>query len=324
MSVTAVRPRPATKITTEQDGRVLTVRFDDPPRNLLDAALVDELYELVRRLERDRSVGAVVLTGAPGGAFVTHADGAEILAHARAGGVCPSYRQARMLLGVVGALCAVPAARRGLARTPLAGMLALQRADALFLRMNRSDKVFVAAINGMALGGGCVLALACDIRIAADGEHAIGLIESNLGLIAAAGGTQRLTRTIGAGRALELVLEGRALTPHEARAAGLVHRVVEPEDLLEEAGDVAARMARRSPRVIRELKRAVYDAGARPLRSGIRMEQASMVSTVSEPSAMRALETYIEEIGPPQDASDADILAAWERLHRGGVVDFGD
>ena len=137
-------------VFTEQSGRVLTVRLDDPPRNFLGSRMVAELDALTRRLEHDRSIGAVILTSAVPDVFVTHADTAEISRRAETAGWAPTYRQARTLAAVVGPMGRIPHARRALERTSLAGVLSLRRAYEVFARMNRLDKVFIAAINGLA------------------------------------------------------------------------------------------------------------------------------------------------------------------------------
>jgi enoyl-CoA hydratase/carnithine racemase len=169
---------------------VLTVRLDDPPRNFLGSRMIAELDALTRRLERDRSVGAVIVASAIPGVFVTHADTPEMSRRAEAAGWAPTYRQTRTFAAVVGPMGRIPPARRALERTRFAGVLSLRRAYEVFARMNRLDRVFIAAIDGLTLGGGCVLSLACDIRLIADDDHRIGLPESALGFIAAAGGTQ--------------------------------------------------------------------------------------------------------------------------------------
>jgi enoyl-CoA hydratase/carnithine racemase len=309
-------------VFTEQVGRVLTVRLDDPPRNFLGSRMVAELDALTRRLERDRSVGAVILTSAVPGVFVTHADTPEMSRRAEAAGWAPSYRQARALAAAVGPIGRVPPARRALERTRLAGVLSLRRAYEAFARMSRLDKVFIAAIDGLALGGGCILALACDIRLMADGDHRIGMPESALGFIAAAGGTQRCARLIGPGRALDLLLDGRLLRPSEAAEIGLVNRVVPAAELLPNAQELAERLARRSPLAVREIKRCVYDGGSRRLSAGLRVEEASMLTTVSSAASLRALDAYHAELGPMDTTGNDDVIAAWERLRDGTLVEM--
>jgi enoyl-CoA hydratase/carnithine racemase len=248
---------PASQLDASQDGRVLTVRLVNPPRNFMNAQMVLELDELTRRLEDDRSVGAVVLTGGLEDIFITHYDVAEILAGA--GGPSVSATQAGIGLRAVSALEILPGTSPLLGRGIAAGLTGLRRIHEVFLRMNRSDKVFIAAINGLALGGGCELTLACDLRYMADGPGRIGPARGHARIIPGGGGTQRLARAIGPAAALELMLEGDALTAAEAQAAGVIHRAVPADRLLAEAQETAARLARRSPDAVRALKTAVYD-----------------------------------------------------------------
>jgi enoyl-CoA hydratase len=260
-------------VRTERDGRVLTVTLDNPPSNLMNRRMVGELDALTRELEADDSVGAVVMTGAPDDVFISHFDVAEILAGAEAG---------------------KEATEAG-----------LDLIHGLFLRMNRMDKVFIAAVNGLALGSGCELALACDLRLMAEGEqHRIGLPELSVGIIPGAGGTQRLTRALGPSRALEFMLEAEPLTPQQAVELGLVHRTVASDELSEVARATAERLARRSAVTVGALKRAVYFGGPAGLEEGLAMEREGFHAAVSSAAAARALSAYVE-----QGAALADITA---------------
>ena len=312
-----------TTLQIDQAGRVLTVRMNNPPRNFMTARMVAELAEVVEGVEDDRDIGAVVLTGAVEGAFITHYDVAEILAGAEAAGVQVSPGVAGGALRATGALGRIPGAADALRRTPAAGLVALRRVHDLFRRMNRSDVVFVAAINGLAMGGGCELALACDVRIMAAREDArIGLPEITLGLIPGGGGTQRLARMLGTSRALEMMLEGRVLAPHEASELGLVHRVVAPEVLAGEAAATAERLARRAPGTIAALKRAVYEGATRDLSDGLHMERAAFMSVTARPPAVRAMRAYVDEV---ERADDAVPFAGEDRMRRwqeGTAVDL--
>ena len=181
----------------------------------------------------------MVITGRPPDLYITHYDVAEILAGVEDVGVTPGPRAAGGAAAPSPARSAAfPACAMLAQRTPLRGLLELHRIHDVFLGMNRLDKVFIAAINGPATGGGCELSLASDLRYIADRPGVrIGLPEMTMGFNPGAGGTQRLARALGPGRALEMMLEGRTFTPAEALEAGLVHRVTTPERLLEEAMD---------------------------------------------------------------------------------------
>jgi enoyl-CoA hydratase len=185
--------------------------------------------------------------------------------------------------------------------------------------MNRSSKVFIAAINGPATGGGCELSLACDVCCMANSEIAIGLPEMTVDFNPGAGGTQRLPRLVGVGRALEMMLEGRTLSPREALDVGLVQAVVPPDQVKAAAIRIGERLARRSPEAIRSLKRAVYDGGSKPLALGLAEERKwFMVSSATESAQakMEAMSSQVEREGASPWA-DAESLSAWQE-GRGG------
>jgi enoyl-CoA hydratase len=312
-------------VHTEQQGRVLTATLDNPPRQLQDRALTFELDRLTKALERDRSVGAVVITGAHPRSFLTHYDVAEILAGAE---ITPDLPPAVFgaALRVVGAIDAAPGGARVLTNRYTVGLLSLRRVHQLYLRMNRMDKVFIAAINGTVAAGGCELALACDIRLMADGDFTIGLTEPVLGFNPGGGGGQRLARAVGSARAVEMLLEARHYSPREAAEIGLVHRVVEPERLLEEAHATAARLARRSRRAVWASKRVAYRGLSSRWPGGFQLDRTGFLWGAVAPStkrAMRAMLAQMETVpgGVPSPWHDRDGLAAWQA---GAVADFSD
>jgi enoyl-CoA hydratase/carnithine racemase len=301
------------QVRTERDGRVMTVTLDNPPANFMTGRMVRELDDLVTSLEGDRSVGSVILTGAPEDTFITHFDVGEILTGSEGVGQQVGSTLAGGSLRAVGALARIPGAKPRLERSPAAGLMELRRIHELFLRMNRLDKVVIAAINGTALGGGCELALACDIRLMAQGPGRIGQPEMALGFPPGGGGTQRLSRILGPGAALEAMLEARLFTPQEAEALGVVHRTVPGDRLMAEARDVAERMARRSPAGVAALKRAVYDGASRPLAEGLHIERAGFLAAASTPASRRAMQAYVDQVKAHGGAplADEETLAPW-------------
>jgi enoyl-CoA hydratase len=307
----------------ERDDRVLTVFFDAPSHNFMGRRMVRELDELTRSLRHERSIRSVVLTGGRPGLFITHYEIGEILAGAEGVGPPPPRSAAAAFVRIAGALKRVPGIRGLVERTPVRGLVELHRVHDLFRRMNRSDIVYIAAINGPATGGGCELALACDLRYMADDDSLrIGLPEMTIGLPPGAGGSQRLARALGPSRALEMMLEGRTLSPAEAQALGLVHRVAPAASLRKVATEGAQRLARRSPEAVRALKRSVYEGSAADLEQGLAKERKLFLwAGGSKPArhGMRAFTAAIAEEGA-SPWGDPERLRPWQA---GEVVDLG-
>lgn len=187
----------------EQRGRVLQVLLDNPPANFLTTAVMQELADLLEDLEQRQDIGAVILSGAADGVFLTHFDVDEI-EHAVAPITfsMPAWLT-RLLLESESLLRHLPGARKLLRRTLLAGVADMNLFHEVTAHMRRMDKVFIAAINGLALGGGCELALACDLRLMAEDdqvERFLGQPEVLIGLIPGGGGTQMLARSLGVAR----------------------------------------------------------------------------------------------------------------------------
>lgn len=190
-------------------------------RNSIRRALVAELESLLARVSSDTSTGAVILTGAGDKAFCAGADLKE---------------------------------RQGMAEDQVRAFLLALRG--LLGSFERSDCIFIAAINGLALGGGAEIALCCDFRVAALNAE-IGLTEVRLGIIPGGGGTQRLTRLVGPGRAKDLILTGRRVSAQEALEIGLVHRVVPPTELRNSAMELAQSVLRNAPIAVAAAKHAI-------------------------------------------------------------------
>jgi enoyl-CoA hydratase len=305
------------RLSTQQAGRVLTVTFNNPPRHFFDEQMSVEFDDLTRNLLRDSTLGAVVFTGC-GDTFITHFDVPDLLRGARSTPFPIGYATARAAVTAARLATGSRALDRALRKTPARDVVFMARIYRSLNRLNRADKVAISAINGLALGMGCVLSLACDIRLMAD-DTRIGLPESALAMLAGAGGTQRLTRMIGTSRALELLLDGRSLAASEARDLGLVHELVPRADLLGRAQAVAERLARRSPIINREIKRTVYDAGTRPFPRALAREAASLIRTLTTAEAERSLAAYNTHLSSQHQLTDDAITQGWQPLLEHGV-----
>ena len=238
-------------LAVEHGDSVATVTVNRPKvLNALNAETVRELDECLRALTADGSVGAVVLTGAGDRAFVAGADISELSQN-------------------------TAATARDVARS----------GQALCGRIERAGKPVIAAINGFALGGGLELAMACSLRVAADTAK-LGQPEINLGLLPGFGGTQRLPRLIGPGRALELLLTGDPIDANEAWRLGLVNRVVPSEQLREEALGLATKLAGKAPLAVRYILDAVRNGMQMSLTEACDLE-ATLFGLVSATEDMR-------------------------------------
>jgi enoyl-CoA hydratase len=242
-------------VSLERDEQIAVVALDRPPLNAIDAQLVTELAAATAELAADDATRAVVLRSAVEGVFMA---GADLVEFER---------------------IASEAERATLVQDVFTGFAELPQPT-------------VAAINGHALGGGLELALACDFRFLARAEGALlGLPEVRLGLLPGAGGTQRLTRLVGPGRATELIMKGLQLSPQEAADEGLVHFLVEPEELEERARDYAVRLARQAPLALRGIKRAIRAAGR---SDGFAVERDAFREVLASEDAERGVKAFLE------------------------------
>jgi enoyl-CoA hydratase len=303
-------------ISVEERGRVLVATLENPPHALMDPGLVAALDDLVARAETDDGVGAVVLTGAHPKRFVAHYDVGELLEAAEAGpAVAPG--PTRVALRAVSAARRIPGAETALAGTPVAGLVQLDHFQEIFLRMHACGAVFVAALNGSAMGGGCELALACDLRIMAAGDFKLGQPEILFGFPPGGGGTQRLARMLGTSRALKLTLDGGPLTPKEAHELGLVDELAKPTKLLDVAVERAAHLGSRIKAGVAATKRSVYFGASLPLPAGLRLEQAEFLSTLATDDAVAAMRAYQERLERDGELPGYDPAVMAETLERG-------
>ena len=210
-------------IRVEWDGDLAVVVIDRPDKlNALNAEVVRELGDVFRDLRDDDDVRGVILTGAGDKAFVAGADIGEL---------------AKM--------------------SPLSGVQVSRDGQRIFSEIERFPKPVLAAVGGYALGGGCELALACHLRVASENAQ-FGLPEVGLGIIPGYGGTLRLSRLVGLGRAVELTLTGAMLDAQKAERIGLVSAVYPQEELLDRAKDFARGITKNGPVAVRMALEAIY------------------------------------------------------------------
>jgi enoyl-CoA hydratase len=222
-----------THLLVTRNEAVATITINRPDRlNALNAATIDELRAAVLEMRQDESVRTVIITGAGEKAFVAGADIAELSQ-----------------------------------LSPLGARITAQRGQHVFDLVETLGKPVIAAINGFALGGGCELAMACTLRVAADTAR-LGQPEINLGLIPGYGGTQRLSRLVGRGRALELLLRGHQIDAAEALRIGLVDRVVPGAELMAAALALAMELAAKAPVAARAILEAVHKGLQMPFAEG--------------------------------------------------------
>jgi enoyl-CoA hydratase len=235
----------------ERDGAIAVITINRPKvLNALNAQTLDELRRAILDLQRDETARAIVLTGAGDKSFVAGADINELAV-----------------------------------QTPTGGREHALKGQHVFDLIENMGKPVIAAINGFALGGGCELAMACTLRLAADSAK-LGQPEVALGLIPGYAGTQRLPRLIGKGRAMEMMLTGAPITADEALRAGLVNRVVAAAELLTEARTLAHQLAKGAPVAMRYIINAVNKGAGMPFAEACQYE-ATLFGLVASTDDMK-------------------------------------
>ncbi len=179
-----------------------------------------------------------------------------------------------------------------------ANMTMIEVSQAAFKRMAAAPQVFIAHINGHAMGGGLELALACDLRYADQGSYRMGTPEVTLGLLPGNGGTQRLTRLIGPARAMELLITGRPIEPDEALAIGLVSALYPPAEAQAEVREQAQRFASGPSLAQAAIKRCVHEGGQLPLDDGLELEQKLIEDLFASSDANEGLNAFVEKRRP--------------------------
>jgi enoyl-CoA hydratase/carnithine racemase len=250
-------------VKTSIEERVATLTIDHPPVNALNQATLMELNDAVDEVIANPEIKAAVITGAGQMAFIA---GADITEFAK----IQNGDQARN---------------------------ASESVHAIYRKIECSPKPFIAAINGVALGGGLELAMACHMRIIGD-RAKVGQPEINLGIIPGWGGTQRLPRLVGSSKAIELILTGDSITAQEAFRINLVNKVVPGGEVLKTARDLAKKISQKGGLAVQAALHAVVDGLAQPLDAGLALEAEQFSKVVISQDAREGASAFLQKRQP--------------------------
>lgn len=254
---------PDSTILLEKKGAVAVLTINRPDKlNALNSHVLEQLRLRLGEIERDDSIRVVVLTGAGSKAFVAGADIAEL---------APLDYHGALRFSTIGNECL------GLIET--------------------SSRPFIAAVNGFALGGGCELALVCDVILASNTAR-FGFPEVTIGVIPGFGGTQRLARLIGRNAAKHWTMTGDIYPAAEAHRIGLVYRLYDPEELMDAAMKTAGKMARRAPLAVAACKNIINRGTQLPLEYALEAESRSFASCFQTADQSEGMAAFIEKRKP--------------------------
>lgn len=249
-------------VSYEIDKTTALVVIDRPPVNAINLELLGELSGVFNEISENKDVLAVILTARGDRVFVAGADIDEVLSFGRKEG------EEFSMEGLKGI-------------NPIADF----------------DRPVICAVNGMALGGGCELAMACDIRVMSE-KAGIGLPEANLGLMAGAGGTQRLPRLVSPGIAKLMLFTGDTISAQEALRIGLVEKVVSPDQVIPAAKEIAEKIARKGPVAIRLIKRAINEGLDLPLPEALRLQVSLFGEVCGTEDKNEGIKAFLEKRAP--------------------------
>lgn len=247
-------------VRLEQEGAVAVLTIDRPKAlNALNQQVLKELEAAIAQVAREPAVRALILTGGGEKAFVAGADIAEMQAY-----------------------------------TPAQALMFAQLGHRVLAALEALHVPTIAAVNGFALGGGCELALACDLIYASE-KAKLGLPEVTLAVIPGFGGTQRLTRLVGKARAKELIFTGDFVDAAKAKELGLVLEVLPPAELLAHCRKVAATIAKRGPVAVSQAKRVVEHGADLPLKDACELERQAFALLFGTSDQREGMKAFVEK-----------------------------
>ena len=249
-------------VLIEKSGKIGIVTVNRPKQmNSMNSLTRSELAEAFNLLENDKDIAVILLTGAEGKAFIAGADIKEFLNQ-----TIETEKQ-------------------------------LEEDWIVTTIISNLKKPVVAVIDGFCLGGGLELAMSCDLRIASD-RSKLGQPEINIGIIPGAGGTQRLTRLIGEGRAMEMILTGRMITAEEAFSYGIINFVYDSDDLMDEAIQIANTIGEKSKYAVERAKKSVKAVSEMNLKDGLKLEREMFIECLNSEDGEEGITAFIEKRKP--------------------------
>ena len=249
-------------VLIEKSGKIGIVTVNRPKQmNSMNSLTRSELAEAFNLLENDKDIAVILLTGSEGKAFIAGADIKEFL------------------------------------NQTLETEKQLEEDWIVTTIISNLKKPVIAVIDGFCLGGGLELAMSCDLRIASD-RSKLGQPEINIGIIPGAGGTQRLTRLIGEGRAMEMILTGRMITAEEAFSYGIINFVYDSDDLMDEAIQIANTIGEKSKYAVERAKKSVKAVSEMNLKDGLKLEREMFIECLNSEDGEEGITAFIEKRKP--------------------------
>ena len=249
-------------INIEIDKNIALMTLNRPPVNALNSQFEEEIDITLDDLEKMQNIRVVIVTGSGNKAFMAGADIKEII----------NYDENNAIKMSTGS-------------------------QKVFNKIESSEKIMIAAINGLALGGGCELSIACDIRIA-DETALFGFPEVKLGLMPGAGGTQRLTRLVGIGNAKKMILTGNPITAQIAYEIGLVEQVCRKDDCVKEAQKIAKQIVSNGPLAIANSKKSINKGMETTFEDGLRIETKLFSELFNTEDRKEGINAFLEKRKP--------------------------
>ena len=249
-------------VLIEKSGKIGIITVNRPQQmNSMNSLTRSELADAFNLLENDKNIAVILLTGSEGKAFIAGADIKEFL------------------------------------NQTIENEKQLEEDWIVTTIISNLKKPVIAVIDGFCLGGGLELAMSCDLRIASD-RSKLGQPEINIGIIPGAGGTQRLTRLIGEGRAMEMILTGRMITAEEAFNYGIINFVYDPDDLMDEAMEIANTIGEKSKYAVERAKKSIKAVSEMNLKDGLKLERKMFIECLNSEDGKEGITAFIEKRKP--------------------------